>query len=115
MHMPPNDKPRSIEVRRDDDGYPYFTEGEQAYSAEEVADMLNTLRSAGGRQLPVCEAHRSGELEWPDLVGGCAPCRIACLAAQESLLEEWQQRAARAEDTIAEIQRPLDAQMARLA
>lgn len=67
-----------------------------------------------GRTLPVCSEHRSGELEWPDLVTGCAACRIAYLEAQESLLEEWQQRAKKAEETAAEVQRPLDAQMARL-
>ncbi len=65
-------------------------------------------------RLPVCDGHRKGELEWPDMMGGCVPCRIAYLEAQESMLEEAQQRAKKAEEVAAEIERPLDAQMARL-
>ena len=67
--------------------------------------------------LPICEHHRNGELEWPDLTSAddaCAVCRIAYLEWQEGLLEEWQQRAQRAEESLAEVQRPLDAQMGRL-
>lgn len=40
--------------------------------------------------------------------------RIVYLEAQEKLLEEWQQRALKAEAALAEVERPLDAQMARL-
>lgn len=36
------------------------------------------------------------------------------LRAQEELLEDWQQRAKRAEEAAADVRRPLDAQMARL-
>ncbi len=40
--------------------------------------------------------------------------RIGYLFAQEDLLEAFQQRAEKAEAAINEVQRPLDAQMARL-
>lgn len=65
---------------------------------------------------PLCGYHRKGELELPELQpdDACVACRIAYLEAQEGLLEEWQQRALKAEETIKEIERPLDAQMARL-
>ena len=81
-----------------------------------IQEHLRTPSSAvQARTVPICEAHRAGELEWPDTTGDmCACCRIAYLEAQESMLEEAQQRAKRAEEAAAEVQRPLDAQMARL-
>lgn len=65
---------------------------------------------------PLCEYHRRGELELPDMSepDACVACHIAYLEAQEGLLEQAQQRAARAEDAIKDMERPLDAQMARL-
>src|SRR3990167_697314 len=67
------------------------------------------------RAFHVCANHRSAEWNQPQLEGDdCVLCRLFYLEAQESLLEEWQQRADRAEDAIKEIERPLDAQMARL-
>ena len=64
--------------------------------------------------LPICDAHRLGELELPDLVGSCVACRIAYLEAQESLLSKAEDRAKEAEAVIADIRRPLDEQMVRL-
>lgn len=67
------------------------------------------------RTFHVCEDHKSADWNQPHLEDeSCVLCRLFYLEAQESLLEEWQQRAQRAEDTISEIERPLDAQMARL-
>jgi len=67
------------------------------------------------REFPICEDHRTVDWNQPALDdNSCVLCRLFYLEAQESLLEEWQQRTKRAEDAISEIQRPLDAQMARL-
>jgi len=67
------------------------------------------------RDFPICEDHRNADWNRPSLDDySCILCRLFYLEAQESLLEEWQQRAKRAEDAISEIERPLDAQMARL-
>ena len=66
------------------------------------------------RQFPICKDHTHADWNQPELDGGCVLCRLFYLEAQESLLEEWQQRAKRSEGAIEEIQRPLDAQMARL-
>lgn len=105
------------------DGTTMVNQRAQAMRSAEALRSLPIARSATpaassiGRKMPICEAHRSGELEWPDLSeadDACAACRICYLEAQESLLEEWQQRAKRAEESLAEVQRPLDAQMARL-
>lgn len=63
----------------------------------------------------ICQDHQNAEWNQPALEGdACILCRLFYLEAQESLLEEWQQRAQRAEAAIAEMERPLDAQMARL-
>lgn len=71
--------------------------------------------SIGGRTFHVCEDHKNADWNQPELDDdACVLCRLFYLEAQESLLEEWQQRAKRAEEAAAEIQRPLDAQMARL-
>ena len=71
--------------------------------------------SSTPRSLTVCEDHKNADWNQPQLEDdACILCRLFYLEAQESLLEEWQQRAKRAEDAIAEVQRPLDAQMARL-
>lgn len=68
-----------------------------------------------GRAFPICEDHQRGNWNEPELDGTpCILCRLFYLEAQESLLEEWQQRATRAEESILEVKRPLDAQMARL-
>lgn len=67
------------------------------------------------RSFQICKDHQNADWNQPTFEdGACILCRLFYLEAQESLLEEWQQRAKRAEDTIAEIERPLDAQMARL-
>ena len=67
------------------------------------------------RTFTICEDHEDADWNQPAIEGvDCILCRLFYLEAQESLLEEWQQRAKKAEDTIAEIHRPLDAQMARL-
>ena len=67
------------------------------------------------RKFHVCKDHQDAEWNQPELdADACVLCRLFYLEAQESLLEEWQQRALKAEAAIAEIQRPLDAQMARL-
>lgn len=67
------------------------------------------------RSFLICKDHQHIDWNQPTLDDeACILCRLFYLEAQESLLEEWQQRAKRAEDTITEIQRPLDAQMARL-
>lgn len=64
---------------------------------------------------PICEDHKSADWNQPSIDDdACILCRLFYLEEQEGLLEEWQQRAKRAEETIAEIQRPLDTQMARL-
>ena len=65
------------------------------------------------KSLPVCVDHMNADWNRPQ-IDRCVLCSLFYLEAQESLLEEWQQRALRAEDAIAEMQRPLDAQMARL-
>lgn len=65
--------------------------------------------------LPVCEGHRDGDLDKPSYDGlDCIHCRVAYLEAQETLLQEWQDRAKAAEERADEVTRPLDAQMARL-
>ena len=67
------------------------------------------------RAFQVCNDHLKADWNQPALEGiDCVLCRLFYLEAQESLLEEWQQRAKRAEDAIAEVKRPLDEQMARL-
>jgi hypothetical protein len=64
---------------------------------------------------PICEPHRVGEYEYPSYDGlDCIHCRVSYLEAQESLLQEWQDRAKAAEEHADEVTRPLDAQMARL-
>ena len=74
-----------------------------------------TSSSADQRRLTICKDHQHADWNQPALEDdACILCRLFYLEAQESLLEEWQQRAKRAEDAIAEIQRPLDAQMSRL-
>ena len=74
-----------------------------------------TSSSADQRRLTICKDHQHADWNQPALEDdACILCRLFYLEAQESLLEEWQQRAKRAEATIAEIQRPLDAQMSRL-
>ena len=67
------------------------------------------------RAFPICKDHQNADWNQPAVDDHtCVLCRLFYLEAQESLLEEWQQRAERAEHAIAEIERPLDAQMARL-
>lgn len=67
------------------------------------------------RNFPICKDHVHADWNQPDIDDvDCVLCRLFYLEAQEGLLEEWQQRAIRAEDAIKEIQRPLDEQMARL-
>ena len=67
------------------------------------------------RMFHVCADHKDAEWNQPQLEDAdCVLCRLFYLEAQESLLEEWQQRAKRAEDALKEVERPLDAQMARL-
>lgn len=69
----------------------------------------------GERSFAICKDHHDADWNQPELENeSCVLCRLFYLEAQEQLLEEWQQRAKRAEATIEEIQRPLDAQMARL-
>lgn len=79
-------------------------------------DQSASRSDEGKRTFTTCKDHAHVHLDWnePDLDYNCILCRLFYLEAQESLLEEWQQRANRAEATIEEIQRPLDAQMARL-
>ena len=81
--------------------------------------MTPTPQGEGGtalqRKFTICADHKNAEWNQPQLEDGdCVLCHLFYLEAQESLLEEWQQRAKRAEETIAEIERPLDSQMARL-
>ncbi len=77
--------------------------------------MTTGRDTPANRSFPICEDHRNADWNQPALDDDtCVLCRLFYLEAQESLLEEWQERAKRAEDAIAEIQRPLDAQMARL-
>lgn len=67
------------------------------------------------RRFPICKDHTHSDWNQPSLDDeACVLCRLFYLEAQEMLLEEWQQRAQRAEEAIAEVQRPLDAEMARL-
>ena len=67
------------------------------------------------RAFPICADHKNADWNQPDIGDGqCVLCHLFYLEVQESLLEEWQQRAIRAEETIAEIKRPLEEQMARL-
>lgn len=67
------------------------------------------------RCFPICEDHTRADWNQPTLEDdNCVLCRLFYLEAQEGLLEEWQQRAKRAEEAIAEINRPLNDQMARL-
>lgn len=77
---------------------------------------MTTPESRSPSMTPLCEHHRKGELEFPDVQYDdmCVACRISYLEAQEGLLEEWQQRAKKAEDDIKDMERPLDAQMAKL-
>jgi hypothetical protein len=86
------------------------------YTADILLEAVAALElSASGRTFPICKDHKNAEWNQPKLEGeDCVLCRLFYLEAQESLLEEWQQRAKRAEATIEEVQRPLDAQMARL-
>ncbi|HZR03874.1 MAG TPA: hypothetical protein VFA81_11945, partial [Burkholderiales bacterium] len=77
--------------------------------------MTTGRDTPANRSFPICEDHRNADWNQPALDDDtCVLCRLFYLEAQESLLEEWQERAKRAEDAIAETQRPLDAQMARL-
>lgn len=81
------------------------------------AKRLLETRSANvpARTFTICEDHKDADWNQPAMEGvDCILCRLFYLEAQESLLEEWQQRATRAEEAIAEIKRPLDEQMARL-
>lgn len=74
-----------------------------------------SINDKSNRSFPICKDHEHADWNQPALDGdACVLCRLFYLEAQESLLEEWQQRAKRAEDAIAEIKRPLDEQMARL-
>jgi hypothetical protein len=74
-----------------------------------------TMEYGPNRIFTICKDHRNTDWNPPTLEDSyCILCRLFYLEAQESLLEEWQQRATRAEATIEEIKRPLDAQMARL-
>lgn len=93
------------------------------YSTKEQADEFGgAVRptpppsiATQGRSFPICKYHRDADWNEPVMEDdACILCRLFYLEAQESLLEEWQQRATRAEEAIAEIERPLDAQMARL-
>lgn len=80
-----------------------------------LSHSQSTPPSAGERTFAICPDHQNAEWNQPELEGtSCILCRLFYLEAQESLLEEWQQRAKRAEDAIKEIERPLDDQMARL-
>lgn len=81
----------------------------------ELLKAKTSPSSRGGNTFHVCQDHTNADWNQPELDDeACVLCRLFYLEAQESLLEEWQQRAKKAEDAIAEIQRPLDAQMARL-
>ena len=78
-----------------------------------MTDTRHTSRNE--RTFPICKDHTDSDWNQPALDDdGCVLCRLFYLEAQESLLEEWQQRAKKAEDAIKEMERPLDAQMARL-
>ena len=67
------------------------------------------------RKFHICKDHKNADWNQPRLeADDCILCTLFYLEAQESLLEEWQQRAKRAEADLAETKRPLDEQMARL-
>lgn len=99
---------------------------EQSFGAGDCVANLNlklgaldrsasSSTDAPGRSFQICKDHQSADWNQPDIdEEACVLCRLFYLEAQESLLDEWQERAKRAEATIAEIERPLDAQMARL-
>ena len=81
---------------------------------ERMQAALSALPPSG-RNFPICKDHKSAGWNQPQLEDDdCILCHLFYLEAQESLLEEWQQRAKRAEDALAETKRPLDEQMARL-
>lgn len=87
------------------------------HEAEAAAPSATPLTAEAGelRSFTICKDHVNAEWNQPELGDlNCVLCRLFYLEAQETLLEEWQQRAKRAEDAIAEIERPLDAQMERL-
>lgn len=75
---------------------------------------IATAPSSTERRFPICKDHTDADWNQPTLDDACILCRLFYLEAQESLLEEWQQRAIKAEDAIKDMERPLDAQMARL-
>lgn len=80
-----------------------------------ILSIPSAERDIAARSFSICKDHTVSDWNQPDLDDdNCVLCRLFYLEAQESLLEEWQQRAKRAEDAIAETKRPLDAQMARL-
>lgn len=77
--------------------------------------LLPPSRSTNTRNYPICKDHTHTDWNQPFLEDdNCILCRLFYLEAQEGLLEEWQQRAKKAEASVEEVQRPLDAQMARL-
>jgi len=79
--------------------------------------MKDTSSSRNGaeRIFPICKDHMGVDWNQPTLDDdACVLCRLFYLEAQEGLLEEAQQRAKKAEDDIKDMERPLDAQMARL-
>lgn len=78
--------------------------------ARQVEHMGGYLRS-----FTICKDHSHADWNQPTLEDdNCVLCHLFYLEAQEGLLEEWQERAKRAEEALAEVKRPLDAQMARL-
>lgn len=91
----------------------YVAAADAAARREEEEERLSTAATA--ERFQTCKDHKNVEWNQPKLDDDdCILCRLLYLEAQETLLEEWQQRAKRAEAAIEEVQRPLDEQMARL-
>lgn len=100
--------------RRDPQGQAWLCDCASEEYAAHIAKALTAFTSPT-RAMPICKDHIDADWNQPTLDDdSCILCRLFYLEAQEGLLEAAQQRAERAEDAIKDMERPLDAQMARL-